>query len=110
MKYLLVFSLICALSTNINAQKPVLNSPPTERVLVADETEIIASGKSGFRIICSNDSISAKLIRIFQNNGITKLTRTLKKDRRGSYWERSFYFKNESWNNVCVFINNLKPQ
>jgi hypothetical protein len=80
-------------------------TPPSERTLVADETEVVASGKTGFRIITCNDVIANKLMKQFENNGMTKFTYVQKKDRHGKYWERSLYFKNESWNDVAGFIN-----
>lgn len=82
-----------------------ITQPPTEKILVADETEVIASGKTSFRIITSNDSIAHKLMRRFENDGMTRFTYTPKKDRHGKYWERTFYFKNESWNIVADYIN-----
>jgi hypothetical protein len=105
MKYILLIALI-AMTACTNAQVGKLNAPPPQKELVADETWIVASGKSSFRVICSNDSISHWIRRKFENNGITKFTYVLKKDRKGQYWERSFYFKNEEWNMVVLFINN----
>lgn len=112
-KMLIIAFLLLSVASCSNAQRPApvgttirITAPPTEKVLVADETQIVASGKTGFRIITSNDSISHWLMRKFETDGMTKFTYVQKKDRHGSYWERSFYFKNESWNSVILFINN----
>jgi len=83
-----------------------INYPPVNKVLVAKETWIIASGKTSFRIITSDDSVAHKLVRKFEGNGMTKASYIQKEDRLGYYWERSFYFKNDSWNMVTLFINN----
>jgi len=115
MKYItLILALVCTVACS-NAQKPAIvgtgiriTAPPTEKTLVADETEIVASGKTGFRIITSNDTIAKLLMQKFENNGMTRFTYDKKKDRHGSYWQRSFYFKNESWNDVITYVNTLK--
>lgn len=104
MKY--IFCMLLVIMTACSHAQVKVSAPPTEKVLVADETEVIASGKTEFRIITSNDSISHYLMRKFENNGMTKFTYVQKSDRHGKYWERSFYFKNESWNAVVLFINN----
>lgn len=77
----------------------------SERKLVADETWFVKSGTSGFRIVSSNDTISKKMMEKF-TPVMTKITHILKKDRKGPYWERSFYFKNTEYNTVVLFINN----
>lgn len=110
MKHILIglcilFSLVASAQTSPNVK---LTGPPTEKILVADETWVISSGKASFRIITSNDTISKRLMQKFENNGMTKFTYTQKKDRRGGYWERAFYFKNDKWNDVAAFVNTLK--
>jgi hypothetical protein len=106
MKYTLLVILMVMMTACTDAQVGRVSSPPSQKELVADETWIVASGKSGFRLISSNDSISHWIRRKFEGDGITKFTYVLKKDRHGQYWERSFYFKNEDWNKVVLFINN----
>ena len=85
-----------------------ISGPPTEKTLIADETWIVASGKSAFRVITSNDTIAYKVRSKFEQSGdITRFTYVQKTDRLGKYWERSFYFKNEKWNDIVLFINSL---
>ena len=112
-RILLILIISCGIIACGNAQKPAvvgtgvrITQPPTEKILVADETEVVASGKTGFRIITSNDTIAHKLMSKFETNGMTKFTYVQKSDRHGKYWERSFYFKNDSWNAVALFISN----
>ena len=83
-----------------------VNAPPVQKTLILDETWIVASGKSSFRIITSNDSVAHKFMAKFENSGMDRFTYVKKNDRKGDYWERSFYFKNECWNIVTLFINN----
>ncbi len=92
-------------SPNVTGTGVRITAPPTEKTLVADETWIVASGKSSFRVICSNDKISQMLMQKFEHDGMTKFVYTKKKDRGGQYWECTFYFKNESWNKVAEFIS-----
>lgn len=73
--------------------------------LVADETWFVKSGATGFRIVSSNDTISKRMITKF-SMVMTKMTHVAKRDRHGPYWERSFYFKNDEYNIVVLFINN----
>jgi hypothetical protein len=80
---------------------------PEKRKLVADGTWIMASGKEMFRIITTNDSISNMIVRKFWIGYIHRYTNSKKKDRFGEYYERSFYFKNTSWNELVAFINKL---
>lgn len=101
---ILFMALLLSLSVVAYTQK--IDSPPVSKVLVADETWIIASGKTSFRIITSNDTISHRLMAKFENNGMDRFTYVKKSDRHGVYWERSFYFKNECWSMVTLFINN----
>lgn len=108
-----VLILVIGVSSCGNSQVPKfmgnktvqIECPPSQKVLIADETEVVASGKTSFRIITSNDSIAHFIMRKFENNGMTKFTYTPKKDRHGRYWERTFYFKNEMWDEVANFIN-----
>lgn len=106
MKYLLIMLLSISLSCQGQTTKVSVTNPPSEKVLIADETWIVASGKSGFRLIISNDFIAKQVLTKFEGKGITKFTYTQKKDRNGYYWERSYYFKNESWNLVTLFVKN----
>lgn len=93
------------LCISVNAQ---VTNPPSEKTLIANETWIVASGKSAFRVITSNDTIAYKIRSKFEESGdITRFTYVQKSDRKGRYWERSFYFKNEMWNSIVLFINNL---
>ena len=78
--------------------------PPSQKTLVEDETWVVASGKSSFRVITSNDSIAHWFMKKYEKKGIVRFTYVQKRDRKGLYWERSFYFKNEEWNNVVEFI------
>ena len=101
MKILLSMVLFLCLSGTIFAQ-------PKDGVLVADETWFVKSGKTGFRVITCNDSVSCWMIKKFANTGkANKVTHTVKKDRHGYYWERSFYFKDEEYNDVAIFLNSL---
>ena len=94
---LLIITVLCI---SVNAQVA------TQKKLIQDETWIVNSGKSSFRIITSNDSIAHYLRRKFEHNGITKFVYLQKKDRHGYYWERSFYFRNEDRDRVILFIQN----
>lgn len=113
MKRILLVVMLLSTIACTNAQtKPAvtgtgvkITAPPAEKTLVADETEVIASGKSSFRIISSNATISQKIKDKFGSSHITRINQTKKHDRGGDYWEISFYFKNESWNEVANFIN-----
>lgn len=84
----------------------VFSQPPEEKKLILDETWIQASGKNSFRIITSNDQISSKIL-VGLTDSISRITTMPKKDRMGKYWEKTYYFKNTSWNYVLAFIKKL---
>lgn len=98
--------MVCLLSLSTLCMAQIkISSPPSEKQLVANETWIVASGRGSFRVITSNDSIAhAFMGRVEQQ--MSKFTYIQKKDRHGYYWERCFYFKNEYWDSVVLFINN----
>jgi len=95
MKILLLLLLIISFS-HVQAQK---------RALIADETWLASSGSSSFRIITSNDTISKMISGKFISI-VTKYTYVMKKDRKGKYWERSYYFNNSDYNTVIIYIKN----
>jgi len=106
-----ICTLIC-ITSGAQVVTSKVTGPPTEKTLIADETWIVASGKSAFRVITSNDNIAYKIRSTFEQSGdITRFTYVQKSDRKGKYWERSFYFKNKKWNDIVLFINKLnKPK
>ncbi len=105
MKKLLVLLAVVLCSATAFSQKP------KDGVLVADETYFVKSGKTGFRIVTSNDSISYKLIAQFANTGKAhKITHDVREDRFGKYWSRSFYFKNDYYDEVVIFVNTLNKK
>lgn len=79
---------------------------PIKKTLVADETWVVVSGKSAFRVITTNDDIYEQITKEFRNK-MYRITSDLKEDRTGKYWETSLYFKNEWWNDVVLFIKRL---
>jgi hypothetical protein len=84
---------------------------PTDKIKVLEETEFVPSKSGAFRIVTSNDSISHSFIREFANKGkCARITHSVKTDRYGDYFERSFYFKSEYYNEVVTFINQLKDK
>jgi hypothetical protein len=101
---ILMMALLLSLSVGVTAQVK-LTSPPDKRVEIAKQTEIMASGEKKFRIITSNDSVAYWVRSKFEYDKITRMTYDRKKDRSGPYWERSFYFNNEDWNDVVVYLN-----
>jgi len=109
---MVILSFACGHAQNpspLSVSKGVkITSPPTEKILIMDETWVVASGKTSFRIITSNEVISHQIMSRFEKNGMTKFTYTMKKDRKGPYWERSFYFKNDKWNTIVDFVNEME--
>lgn len=71
------------------------------QTLVADETWYAASGKN-FKIICTNKMITDSLYKM--SNKCYRITQTVKKDRKGYYWEHVFYFKAEYYNDVAKLL------
>jgi len=68
----------------------------------------VKSGEKRFRIITSHDSVAYWIRSKFERDWtIEDMNYSQKKDRKGVYWERSFYFKNEDWDKV---IGYLKPK
>ena len=100
-----VICMIFLMSISMICSSQRLMTPPLEKTLVADETWIVMSGKTSFRVITSNDTIAHRIMKRMENR-MTKFTYVQKRDRMGNYWERSFYFKNDEWNYVVLFINN----
>ena len=102
MKKLLLFLFLFAVVVSATCQIPM------QKTLVADETWVMASGQSAFRVITTNDSIS----QVFRKTeGVTKVTAYKKEDRHGQYWEISYYFKDRSWNSIVAIIKELnKPK
>lgn len=87
------------------------SQPPKEGVLIADETYLVKSGKTGFRVVTVNDSITKCIVVQFANNGkAEKITFRRVADWHGAYQECSFYFKNEQYDEVTQFINFLNKR
>jgi hypothetical protein len=84
-----------------------ITAPPEKKTEIGKLTQIVKSGEKSFRIITSHDSVAYWVRSKFEHTLITRITMDKKKDRSGDYWERSFYFKNESWDDV---VNYIKPK
>ena len=97
-----IFLLACALLFNSIIYAQI----PTSKTLVADETWIVNSGNSSFRFITSNENIYHALLKEMQYHAY-KVVSSLKQDRKGRYWEYTFYFKNEVWNDIDSFVKKL---
>jgi hypothetical protein len=82
-----------------------IQAQPKDGKLIADETWYVESGKTAFRIVTANDVIRKKFMDKYSAK-MTKFTYIQKKDRKGGYWESSFYFKNEDYNTIVSFVNN----
>lgn len=82
-----------------------VDSPPVTKILIDSQTYVMASGKSSFRIITSNDTIARRFMGNMEDC-MDRVSYIIKTDRNGKYWERSFYFKNSYWNIVALFIQN----
>lgn len=106
MKLILIFLFLIACTPSIAQVRVKVEVPPAEKVTIAERTTIVASGKNAFRVITSDDSIAHKMTKRFEKNECYRIVYDRKDDRYGSYWERSFYFKNENWNAVIIFVNN----
>lgn len=102
-------ALLLSLSIGVYSQATMpVGSPPTEKTLIGEQTWVVKSGESRFRFITSHDSVAYWIRSKFEkDNTIQSFTYTQKKDRKGTYWERSFYFKNEEWDRVVEY---LKPR
>jgi hypothetical protein len=101
---ILMMALLLSLSIVVSAQVKI-TSPPDKKVEICKQTEVVASGEKKFRIFTSNDSVAYWIRSKFEHTVITRMTYDKKKDRSGPYWERSFYFNNEDWNDVVVYLN-----
>jgi|SRR5688572_20143258 len=105
-----ILCMLCiVLTLSVAAQKvEVPTAPPEKKALVADETEVVRSGEKKFRIITSNDEISAKMLGKFKPSILVSLNgakRTVKyKGKPQIYWEYSYYFNNEDYNTVMMFV------
>lgn len=62
-----------------------------QKALICNETWFSSSSKT-FRIITSDDKVAHFIMSKYENV-MEKFTYTRKSDRKGYYWERSFYFK-----------------
>jgi hypothetical protein len=104
MKKILLF--IC-IALSLNA----LSQPPEEKTKVIDETQVVKSGKEKFRIITVNEYVSQQLEKRFKSNAMLSINSSKKvnKKKGGIYWETSYYFENEDYNDVIAFLKNLKP-
>lgn len=86
----------------------VVAQPPQTKLLIAQETWVIASGASSFRVITASDSLSHWIMAKYEDSLIVRVSYVQKEDRKGKYWERSFYFKNEDYKEIITFIRNPK--
>lgn len=94
------------LGFSITASSQVkITAPPDKKVEICKNTEVVASGEKRFRIITSNDSVAYWIRSKFEYDLITRITMDRKKDRHGMFWERSFYFDNEDWSVVVMYLN-----
>lgn len=93
--------ILLLLSVQIMGQKI-----PEKKTLVADETWVVPSGAASFRVITSNDSVAHWMMKKFEEDGLKRVSYLRKEDRKGKYWERSFYFSNKEWDKVKEFIKN----
>lgn len=102
----LIMALLLSLSIACEAQVTMpIGSPPAEKTLVGKETWVVKSGESSFRFITANDSVAYWIRSRFEKDWTIKsMSYVQKKDRHGTYWERSFYFKNEEWDNVVSYL------
>lgn len=96
----IIFAIFLMMALAIQGQ----DSPPSTKMLIADETEVVQSGKNSFRVVTCNDSIAFWVRSKYEYNGIHRITYTYKKHPKGDYWERSFYFNNEHWRDVTNYI------
>lgn len=104
---------ICAAVLLSKAQKPsfenltssvMFQTIPENKTLVADETWIMASGKSSFRIICVNENLQSLIFTRWRKE-LTRYSGYPKTDKTGErYEEVSYYFKNEKYVDVMAFI------
>ena len=100
----IIMALLLGLSVGVSAQVKI-TAPPEKKVEIGRQTEVVASGEKRFRIITSNDSVAYWIRSKFEHELITRMTYDRKKDRNGTYWERSFYFNNEDWDTIVLYLN-----
>lgn len=79
-----------------------IDAPPVKNTSVGYRTKVSAYGKNLFRITTSNDSVGHRILHSHWN-GMAKYV--IKRNRIGAVRKRIFYFKNNSWNDLCLFIN-----
>lgn len=79
---------------------------PEKKTLLVDETEIVKSGDSKFRVITTNDTISHKIMVAYKNTLMLSYSAFKRVDnrRKDTYWEQSFYFDNKDYNRVVAYI------
>lgn len=100
MKKILLLALLFSTMV-VKAQPRFLNAPVrvtthdqiVDDSRIGDETQLFIM-KKGVKVVCSNDTISARLLRAF-DGVLTRYTCTYKKDRNGRYKEYIYYLPDE---------------
>lgn len=108
MKALLIAIMLCISFIGYSQ----VSSPPPTKTLIAHRTWIVASGAKSFRIITTDSGMAHKLLSTFEFKGIFKFSYVEKTNAEEGYkyWERTYYFKNEMWNEVVDTVNSFKKR
>lgn len=75
------------------------------KVLVADETEFVAT-KTSCKLITTNNAITDSIVKEFKED-IIAYSGTLKGPEKHQWWERTFTFKYETLGKIEEFIKRL---
>lgn len=96
----LILSVFLAASLCAHSQKAVKATP------IADETTLSESGEKNIKVKCSNEKITAMLLKKFQDI-IVRYNVNFKKDRLGRYAEYTIIFSKENEGQITNFLKSI---
>lgn len=102
----LMIAMLLAITVAANSQVNMpIGGPPAEKTLVGKSTWVVKSGESKFRIITAHDSMAYWMRSKFEFSNLKpRIVIDPKECIHGRYFERSFYFKNDDWDEVIGYI------
>lgn len=89
----------CEAQPQQNTVKVITYKLPTQ-------TELVSSGEKLIKIKSSNDSVIQLLAKHYSKN-LTKFSKSIKKDRYGTYQEYTMYFPKEYTISIIETLNTL---